>query len=164
MCVYGRRSDPGRITRRGRLASPVLVSIALISIAGAATPGPLPGQEPSSVAERSPMVAALVQAALPPLPLGYIYAEDLGRAVLPTSLMVGGGVAFILGAVELVDWTDEDRSPALFYGGLGATWRGTSTASSIPRMRCETGTTVSGGAPPASTYDLRREASASVFR
>lgn len=77
------------------------------------TPMPDPG-------ERSPLVAALLQAALPPLPLGYIYVGDLGRALLPTGLMVAGSTLFVLEVAELVDWTDEDKSPGLLYLGLGS--------------------------------------------
>ena len=117
-------SSRGSSLRRARgsrwFASRALVATAFVCIAAASAPDPTLGQEASRGEQRSPLVAALLQGALPPLPLGYIYADDLRRAIIPTSLMVGGSVAFILGTVELVDWTDEERSPALFYGGLGA--------------------------------------------
>lgn len=74
--------------------------------------------------ERSPLAAAMLQAVLPPLPLGYLYAGELRRSLLPTGLMVGGSVVFVLEVTELVDWTDEDKSSALLYVGLGAMMAG----------------------------------------
>lgn len=118
MSGSGRRFDPCRTGRR-RVAS-VAIAAALVSAAAAGSPRSLAGQRASPAGERSPLVGAALQAVLPPLPLGYIYAGDLERAILPTTLMVGGGAAFVLGVVELIDWTDEPRSPTLFYAGLGA--------------------------------------------
>lgn len=70
--------------------------------------------------ERSPVVAGLLQAALPPLPLGYAYVGDLGRGLLPTGLMVGGATLLLVGVVDIVDWTEEDKSAVPIYLGLGA--------------------------------------------
>jgi len=66
------------------------------------------------------LLAAALQAVLPPLPLGYAYAGDLKRSLLPTGLMVGGATLFIFETVELIDWTDESKSPALLYVGLAS--------------------------------------------
>jgi len=68
--------------------------------------------------ERSPLVAAALQAVLPPLPLGYVYVGDLRRAVLPTGLMVGGSTVLVLEIVDLVDWTDDRGSETLLYVAL----------------------------------------------
>ena len=114
-----RGPDP-RTPGRGGRASHALVAMTLVAIAVAAIPERSLAQESPQDGQRSPVVAALLQAALPPLPLGYVYVGELRRAILPTALMVGGSMVFIVGTVELIDWTDEDRSPALFYGGLAA--------------------------------------------
>lgn len=79
-----------------------------------------PAQAEGQVDQRSPLVAAILQAALPPVPLGYLYAGDLGRSLLPTGLMVGGATLLLFESVKLIDWTDEGGSPALLYVGLGA--------------------------------------------
>jgi len=78
-------------------------------------------QATSSPDERSPLAAALLQAALPPLPLGYLYAGNPARGLIPTGVMVVGSTLFLIEVVEVVDWTTNDESEALLYLGLAAT-------------------------------------------
>jgi hypothetical protein len=66
------------------------------------------------------LIAGVLQAVLPPLPLGYAYAGDLRRSLLPTGLMVAGATLFVFETIQLVDWTKESKSPALLYVGLGS--------------------------------------------
>jgi hypothetical protein len=74
--------------------------------------------------ERSPLVAGLLQAALPPLPIGYLYAGSFARGLIPTGLMLVGTSVFLIETVELIDWTDEDGSGSLMWLGLGMTLGG----------------------------------------
>jgi hypothetical protein len=68
--------------------------------------------------DKSPLVAALLQAALPPLPLGYVYAENVVRGLIPTGMMVAGASLFIVQTVDLIDWTGEGGSEELMWVGL----------------------------------------------
>jgi len=73
---------------------------------------------------RSPLIGAVLQAMLPPLPLGYVYAGDISRGLVPTGIMVGGATLLVIESVELVDWTDDRGSETLLYVGLGALMAG----------------------------------------
>lgn len=109
--------------RRLGSLSPWVLGAALALAApqpGRAQAGPAQAAEAQPTGtERSPLVAGLLQAALPPLPLGYLYAGSLARGLIPTGLMVGGATLFLFETAELLDWTDEDKSEGLFYLGLG---------------------------------------------
>ena len=69
---------------------------------------------------RSPLVAALLQAALPPLPVGYVYAGAPLRGLVPTGIMVGGALLFLSEGVEVFDWTGEGASESLLRIGFAA--------------------------------------------
>jgi hypothetical protein len=74
----------------------------------------------AEVDERSPLVAGLLQAALPPLPIGYVYAGNAARGLIPTGVMIGGATLLLYETVEIIDWTTNDESGALLYLGLAA--------------------------------------------
>jgi len=85
----------------------------------AATTGPQ-----SARSERSPLAAALLQAALPPLPLGYAYAGNVVRGLVPTGVMVAGATLLLVETVEIIDWTKEGERGELMWLGLGLTFGG----------------------------------------
>lgn len=105
----------------------VLLASLLVSVPTAAQ---LPGSAADSVSaqtapsERSPLVAGLLQAALPPLPVGYLYAGSFARGLIPTGLTIGGTTLFLIETIELIDWTDEAGSGSLLWLGLGMTLGG----------------------------------------
>jgi hypothetical protein len=74
----------------------------------------------SQAPEKSALLAAALQAAFPPLPLGYVYAGDLGRCLLSTGLMVGGSTLFLINALDWVDWDVSEGSTAWATVGLAA--------------------------------------------
>jgi hypothetical protein len=114
------------IERSGRLGCGsvlilVVVALSLLPTASAARqPAPAP-QSQAAPSERSPFAAALLQAAFPPLPLGYLYAGNVWRGLIPTGVMVAGATLFFVEAVEIFDWTDPDASDELILLGLAAT-------------------------------------------
>lgn len=71
--------------------------------------------------ERSPLVAGLLQAVFPPVPIGFAYAGDFKRGLLPTGLMYAGATVVLLEGVDTIDWTDEEAgSGTLMAVGLAA--------------------------------------------
>jgi hypothetical protein len=74
--------------------------------------------------ERSPLLAGVLQAAFPPLPLGYLYAGSFARGLVPTAVMVVGSSIFLVEVVQVIDWTDVDGSEPLIWVGLGMTFGG----------------------------------------
>ena len=104
----------------------LMVAVAFAGPAGtmsAQQPGPPPAAAGSQSApdERSPLAAAFLQAVLPPLPIGYIYAGNVVRGLIPTGLMIGGATLLLVETVEIIDWTSNDESEGLIYLGLAAT-------------------------------------------
>jgi hypothetical protein len=71
--------------------------------------------------ERSPLVAGVLQAVLPPLPVGYLYAGNVARGLIPMGVMVVGTSIFLVETVEVLDWTDGEGSGALMKLGFGMT-------------------------------------------
>lgn len=114
--------------RARALVAPWAVVLAMAALAG--SPGPARGQDvdlspvDSSLAadppRKHPFVAAALQAAFPPLPLGYLYAGDLQRGLLPTGLMIGGSTVFLFVVIDWVTWNDPPSSPAFAYAAMGA--------------------------------------------
>ncbi|MBM4183204.1 MAG: hypothetical protein FJ207_03150 [Gemmatimonadetes bacterium] len=71
--------------------------------------------------ERSPLLAGLLQAAFPLLPLGYLYAGNVPRGLIPMGVMAVGSTLFLIETVEIIDWTTNDESEGLLYLGLALT-------------------------------------------
>jgi len=108
--------------------------VALVLLASLLVAAPSGAQQPGSAAdsaalqlvpsERSPLLAGLLQVALPPLPVGYLYAGSLARGLIPTGVMLVGTSLFLIETVEIIDWTDEGGSESLMWLGLGMTLGG----------------------------------------
>lgn len=108
-----------RTSRAWLLAVAVILAVAAPVRAQQAAPSA--GAPQAQPDERSPLAAAFLQAILPPLPIGYLYAGNVVRGLIPTGLMVGGSMLLLVETVEIIDWTSNDESEALLYLGLAAT-------------------------------------------
>jgi hypothetical protein len=81
-------------------------------------------QSQTETDERSPVLAGLLQAALPPLPLGYLYAGSFARGLIPMGVMVVGTSVFLSEGVQVFDWTGEGASETLLWVGFAMTLGG----------------------------------------
>ena len=94
--------------RVGSAASALALLAALFTTAAAQQPASPPAvlRAQPTLDERSPLVAGLLQAALPPLPVGYLYACSFARGLIPMGVMVVGTSIFMVESVQIFDWTD----------------------------------------------------------
>ncbi len=113
--------------RVGAATGALVLVGALLTTAAAAqqtAPPPAAPQAQAALDERSPLVAGLLQAVLPPLPVGYLYAGSVARGLIPMGVMVVGTSIFLVESVEIFDWTDGGVSETLLWVGFGMTLGG----------------------------------------
>lgn len=78
--------------------------------------------------EKSLLLAGLLQAAVPPLPLGYAHAGDIRRGVWPSVLMIAGTTLGFVETIEVLDWTNDDGGSeslmriGFVTAGVGYVW------------------------------------------
>jgi hypothetical protein len=106
---------------RSLVTAAALTVLAAAPVSGQTTSPTATPQPQQTESERSPLGAALLQAAFPPLPIGYLYAGNVWRGLIPTAVMVGGATLFFVEAVEIFDWNDPEASDELILLGLAAT-------------------------------------------
>jgi hypothetical protein len=70
------------------------------------------------------LLAATLQAVLPPLPVGYLYAGNGTRGLIPMGVMVVGSTLLLVETVEILDWTQSGEKGELMWLGLGLTLGG----------------------------------------
>ena len=115
------RPRPGVGPVVGSLAFVLFGSLGLAASTTAQQPAPAADSASAqgTPSERSPLVAGLLQAALPPLPIGYLYAGSFARGLIPTGIMLVGTSILLVEAVEIFDWTEEGERGELLWLGFG---------------------------------------------
>jgi hypothetical protein len=119
-----RRGRDRSLAKFGAMGIMVLFAAAVLLLLPGDSAAQSPAVPQGVPGERSPVVASLLQAAFPPLPIGYLYAGDPVRGLLPSAVMVGGATLFMVQVIEIIDWTDEGGSDELMYVGLAALFGG----------------------------------------